>query len=348
MPTSLDLPLRPLRQPRDSTFTPGDWAALVRFWYPVAYVDEVPADQPITRTLLDEPLVIFRAGDEVVVGRDLCIHRGAPLSMGWVENGEIVCAYHGFRYNARGQCTRVPAQPDAAIPSKLCMQVFAAEIRYGLVWTCLSNDPQVPIPDWPEITRPGLHHLKLPPQDWKCSAPRQAENFNDVSHLSWLHLDTFGNAEATRVAPYEVTTTEHEISFDCPYAFVADRMQNNNNRTSEILYNYRLWFPFFTKLILNFKDGKHYYLFDLPVPVSARRTRVFMLMAQDYELGDGADALIEFQTKVLNEDRPVVESQRPEEIPLDLTEEFHIRADRFSTHFRQALKRFGLGNHFAA
>ncbi|MCC5021777.1 MAG: ABC transporter substrate-binding protein [Candidatus Synoicihabitans palmerolidicus] len=99
-----------------------------------------------------------------------------------------------------------------------------------------------------------------------------------------MHLGTFGNADTTRVQPYEVIESEHGLSFDCPYLYVADRMQNNDNHTSEILYNYRLWYPFYTKLILNFQDGKHYYLFDLPVPVSARRTRVFMLMAQDYPL----------------------------------------------------------------
>ncbi|MCC5021778.1 MAG: Rieske 2Fe-2S domain-containing protein [Candidatus Synoicihabitans palmerolidicus] len=83
--------------------------------------------------------------------------------MGWVEDNEIVCAYHGFRYRGDGRCTRVPAQPDAAIPTKLCMQVFQSEIRYGLVWTCLAPHPRVPIPEWPEHHVDGLHHIQLPP-----------------------------------------------------------------------------------------------------------------------------------------------------------------------------------------
>lgn len=341
-------PARPLKRPRDCTFAPDDWAALAQFWLPVAYADEVPADKPIARVLLDERLVLYRAGARMVAAKDLCIHRGSPLSMGWIEGEEIVCAYHGFRYDATGQCTRVPAQPHVAIPPRLCIQVFACEVRYGLVWVCLSGQPAVPLPEWPELERADLKHMKLPPQDWKCSAPRQAENFNDVSHLSWVHIGTFGNREAPEVARYAVEETEHGLSFNCPYTFVADRMQNNGNRTSEILYNYRLWFPFYTKLVLNFQDGKHYFLFDLPSPVSARRTRIFFLMAQDYDYDEPADAMLNFQEKVLNEDRPVVEGQRPEEIPLDLTEEFHIRADRFSTHFRQALKRFGLRGEFTA
>lgn len=338
----------PLRPPRDCTFTPSDWAALARFWYPVAYETELPSDKPIQRALLDELLVLFRSGDRIVAAKDLCIHRGAPLSMGWLEGGEIVCAYHGFRYAADGRCTRVPAQPDAAIPKKLCMQTFATEVRYGLVWVCLSPDPVRPIPDWPLLLDPALKHMRLPPQDWRAAAPRQAENFNDVSHLSWVHTGTFGNRDRPEVERYEIHEDEHGISFDAPYHLVAAKMAANPNGTSRILYEYRMRFPFFTFLTINFSDGKHYYLWDLPSPVSARRTRVFFLMAQDY--GHDADPaeIMRFQENVLNEDRPMVESQRPEELPLDLAEEFHIRADRFSTHFRTALRRFGLGADYTA
>jgi vanillate O-demethylase monooxygenase subunit len=341
-------PVNAPRPPRDCTFSPSDWLALARFWHPVAYADEVTADKPLAVTLLDEQLVLFRAGERVVAAKDLCIHRGAPLSMGWVENGEIVCAYHGFRYAADGQCVRVPAQPEAAIPKKLCLQRFATEVRHGLVWVCLAGDPVRPIPDWPALSDPALRHLRLPPQDWRTSAPRQAENFNDVSHISWVHTGTFGNRERPEVERYEVFEDEHGISFDAPYHFIASGMAGNPNGSTRILYEYRMSFPFHTFLTVNFPDGKHYLLWDLPSPVSARRTRVFMLVAQDY--GHDADAaeILKFQEAVLNEDRPLVESQRPEELPLDLTEEFHIRADRFSTHFRNALRRFGLGADYTA
>jgi phenylpropionate dioxygenase-like ring-hydroxylating dioxygenase large terminal subunit len=337
-----------LRPPRDCTFTPSDWHALTRFWFPVAYADEVPADKPIARTLLDEQLVLFRSGEQITAAKDLCIHRGAPLSLGWVEQGEIVCAYHGFRYAADGQCVRVPAQPDAAIPKKLCLRRFATEVRHGLVWVCLSGEPLRPIPDWPELRDTALHHFRLPPQDWRASAPRQAENFNDVSHISWVHTGTFGNRERPEVERYEVHEDEHGISFDAPYHFNAGGMAGNANGATPIVYHYRMSFPFFTFLTVNFPDGKRYLLWDLPSPVSARKSRVFMLVSQNYGQASDAESVLRFQEAVLNEDRPLVESQRPEELPLDLAEEFHIRADRFSTHFRNALRRFGLGADYAA
>src|SRR5580698_2569665 len=83
--------------PRGCTFAESDWRALAPFWYPIAFSREVK-DQPFATRLLDERLVAFRANGKVAVARDLCLHRGAPLSSGRVEGNEIVCGYHGFRY----------------------------------------------------------------------------------------------------------------------------------------------------------------------------------------------------------------------------------------------------------
>ncbi|MEI9960049.1 MAG: Rieske 2Fe-2S domain-containing protein [Limisphaerales bacterium] len=82
--------------PRDCTFARSDWLALSPFWYPIAFSHEVK-DKPFAAKLLDERLVIYRtAHGAVVVARDLCLHRGAPLSLGSVEGDELVCKYHGF------------------------------------------------------------------------------------------------------------------------------------------------------------------------------------------------------------------------------------------------------------
>lgn len=121
-----------LELPRDCTFSPEDWRILAQYWYPVATAAEVQ-DQPVAVKLLDMKLVCYRSGGKVVIARDLCFHRGAPLSKGWVENGEIVCPYHGFRYNCEGKCTAVPAHPSAKISPKLKLIVYPAIERYGLI-----------------------------------------------------------------------------------------------------------------------------------------------------------------------------------------------------------------------
>lgn len=65
---------------------------LLHCWHPVAYGRAVLPDAPYATKLLDEHLVIWRTADGTAhVMRDLCIHRGTALSLGWVKNDCIVC-----------------------------------------------------------------------------------------------------------------------------------------------------------------------------------------------------------------------------------------------------------------
>ena len=82
---------------------------LSQYWHPIAESSQL-TDQPRPFTLLDEKLVAFRTDEGVSVFKDLCVHRGAALSLGWVRNGCIVCPYHGWEYD---QHRRLRAHPGA-------------------------------------------------------------------------------------------------------------------------------------------------------------------------------------------------------------------------------------------
>ena len=62
------------------------YRALRRFWHPVLWADEL-GDRPVAALLLDEPLAIVRLDGEVRAFKDLCVHRGTALSLGWVDDG---------------------------------------------------------------------------------------------------------------------------------------------------------------------------------------------------------------------------------------------------------------------
>src|SRR4051812_14014327 len=117
-------------------------------WYAVARSEQV-ADRPLAVRLLDQPLVLWRSQDQVAAFYDLCIHRGTPLSLGWVDQGQLVCAYHGWSYGPSGSCTRIPAlPPERGIPAKARATAYRCQERYGLVWVCL-DDPVADIPPLP-------------------------------------------------------------------------------------------------------------------------------------------------------------------------------------------------------
>jgi vanillate O-demethylase monooxygenase subunit len=333
--------------PRRCTFAPADWAALANFWHPVCFAGEV-GNRPRAAVLLDEELVLYRSGGKIVAARDLCLHRGVPLSLGWIDGDEIVCAYHGFRYGADGQCTTVPAQPRLPVPPKLCLRTYLTAERYGVVWVCLSNQPRLPLPEWPQLEDPALKQIQMGPLPWKCSASRHTENFNDLAHLSWVHAGTFGNRAKPEVENYEVERRPDGLHFEMYYERYSLESPQPGDKPENVHYIYDLTYPFYTRLQVCFPNGTNFVIFNLPSPTSARATSVMFRMTRDFDVDGPDEPTLELQRRVLAEDQPLVEAQRPEELPLDLSEEFHIRADRFSTIYRQALTQFGLGQSFTA
>jgi len=140
--------------PRDCTFAESDWRALAPHWYPVAFSQEVK-DKPYAARLLDERVVVYRLTDgKIVAAKDICYHSGAPLSLGSVEGDEIICKYHGLRYNASGQCTCIPAHPKGAISPRLRLHMLRAQEAFGLVWVQLIEDDEVKLPVMKEWSDP--------------------------------------------------------------------------------------------------------------------------------------------------------------------------------------------------
>src|SRR5579872_5060396 len=87
---------------------------IINHWYILALEHEVPKDRPLVRTLYDTPYVLFRNNEgKVTVLVDKCIHRGAQLSKGFCEKGQLRCPYHGWKYDAQGDICEIPSEgPD--------------------------------------------------------------------------------------------------------------------------------------------------------------------------------------------------------------------------------------------
>jgi vanillate O-demethylase monooxygenase subunit len=338
--------------PHDCTFAAEEWKVLSRYWYPIAYSDEVEA-KPIVRKLLDEELIIYRTTNrQIVVARDLCVHRGVPLHFGWQEGDELVCAYHGFRYGAQGKCTLVPAQPTLPVPSNLCLKTYPSQERYGLIWACLSPDPAAALPDWPELENPAFKMMHDPAPEWNSTAGRTLENFLDVVHFAWIHVGTFGDRTRPEVPSYEVEKGPGTLR--ARYGYLAANPEHSPiagpsvASTIERQMTYDVTLPFACRLSIDYGEGRTHCIFDFPTPVSERKTRIFFFIARNFDLHIPERELLDWENSILAEDKPIVEGQRPERLPLDLSEEFHIRGDRLSTAFRHGLRALGLGPKFSA
>ncbi len=333
--------------PRGCTFAESDWRILANFWYPVALSRDV-TDQPVAAKLLDQRLVLWRTSDTLTCANDLCLHRGVPLSMGSLENGDLVCAYHGFRYDACGQCVKIPAHPSAAIPPKLRLTTHPVREAYGLVWTCLAAEPAGTFPELPEWDDPAYQQALPDPLDIACSAGRQLEGFMDVAHFAFLHANTFGDPNNPYVPNYPVERAPHGLHIEYRSTVGNYLRQDGTEAPPEegVLRVFDCFLPFATRLKVHLPDGAHLVILDCASPVSARQTRLFAPLLRNYDTDQPLEPFIDYNVTIFNEDRAIVQAQYPEDLPIDLLEEVHIRADRTSIAYRQELGRLGLGEAY--
>ena len=339
--------------PVNCTFRESDWHILSAYWHPVAYAHEIE-DKPVAAKLLDVKLVIYRTSQGITVAKDLCMHRGAQISMGWMDNDNIVCPMHGLNYNAEGICTKIPCMGvDARIPDKLRLKKYLAQEKYGIVWVCLQDEPAQDLVNWEALNDGKLKRIFIPSGTWHASASRHVENFNDLAHFPWVHPETFGGNKEAAMPIYEVNRTDYGLTFSIPYE-ERGRMNAEGNTDGDIpeirnvIYTYELTLPFSSYIHVDAQEENfESFLHDTVCPVSANETRIFQVMSDSSD-DPSIDFWIKDSLQINDEDAPIVEGQSPEEVPLDLREEVHIPADRMSMEYRRLLAELGLGASIAA
>ena len=169
-------------------------------WYVVGWAEELGEPGLLARTVANEPVVVYRKRDGSLGAlQDRCCHRQAPLSMGRVEGDNLRCMYHGLLFDASGQCVEVPGQDR--IPGRLRIPGYRATEHRGLIWLWLGDgEPDQDLPDlyWHDnpdwAYRPLHNHLDM---DYRLLI----DNVLDLSHLAWVHNDSFGTDSAKDTRP---------------------------------------------------------------------------------------------------------------------------------------------------
>ncbi|URN91968.1 MAG: aromatic ring-hydroxylating dioxygenase subunit alpha [Pseudomonas protegens] len=183
-------------------------------WYVACTPDELQG-KPLGRQICGEHMVFYRAHEgRVAAVEDFCPHRGAPLSLGYVENGNLVCGYHGLVMGCDGKTVEMPGQRVRGFP---CNKTFAAVERYGFIWV------------WPgdqALADPALiHHLEWADNDqWayggglfhiQCDYRLMIDNLMDLTHETYVHASSIGQKEIDEAPPQttadgdQVVTARH-------------------------------------------------------------------------------------------------------------------------------------------
>ena len=324
-----------------------DFAALRSCWHPVAYADAL-ADVPLRVRLLGEDLVLWRDSAGIAHAlRDLCIHRGTALSLGRVIGDRIMCPYHGWRYRSDGICTHIPQlEEPEKVPSKARVDAFTALERYGHIWVAL-DAPRYDLPDIPEFGDPDWVVVKAGPYAWNSDASRQLENFTDFGHFPWVHPGLLGDPERPVVPAYTVKIDGHVLRYDIvrPEAPSNDDFPvfaNETTQAPERRSRYQLHLPYTILLRLGWGGEKGMVYFFASQPVDEDHCVGYVTIARNYDREQPDSVLQNFEDTIFEQDRLVVESQRPERVPFDLAAEMHLKFDAVAINYRKAMREQGL------
>jgi 5,5'-dehydrodivanillate O-demethylase len=174
---------------------PGTLAGryLRTFWQPVYLGRDLAAGRAVPLRIMSEDFTLYRGqGGAPHLLAFRCAHRGTQLSTGWVEDDCLRCFYHGWKYDATGQCVEQPAE-DATFAAKVRIASYPVEEYLGVVFAYLGEGAPPPLPRYPHFEGEGVLNVGAYVRHFNYF--HSLENSLDMVHLAFVHRDTEVTAE---------------------------------------------------------------------------------------------------------------------------------------------------------
>jgi vanillate O-demethylase monooxygenase subunit len=300
-------------------------------WYVACTPDEIE-EKPLGRKICGESIVFYRAVHGTVAAlEDFCPHRGAPLSLGRVINGTLVCGYHGLEMGCDGKTIAMPGQRVRGFPA---IRAFPVQERYGFIWVW-TGDPGLADPtnirhlawyDNPEWAYGGgLYHIA-------CDYRLMIDNLMDLTHETYVHANSIGQKEIdespcqTSVEDEQVTTSRFMSGIEPP-PFWKMALRGNNLPDDVLVDRWQICrFTPPSSVMIEVgvapmgcggydapNDKKAYsVVVDFITPETEHSIHYFWGMARKFNPQDKAltDSIREGQGQIFSEDREILERQQ--------------------------------------
>jgi 5,5'-dehydrodivanillate O-demethylase oxygenase subunit len=217
---------------------------LRRFWHPVIRARDLLAGRAKPIEVLSEKFTAYRGEDStahVVAFR--CAHRGTQMSLGWVEGDDLRCRYHGWKYDASGQCIEQPNE-DKPFCQRVKMPSYPTQEYAGLVFAYLGEGEPPKFPRYPDLDLPGVI-IADPVEVLPCTFWNKIDN--DMGHVPWVH-----RASAYRLGRKDALVLPREMSVETSYGVKsttavgrgeAKEFVNYESFHRFIMPNIRQWWP---------------------------------------------------------------------------------------------------------
>lgn len=323
-------------------------------WQPVANAASLAPGAVTGVTLIETELVLTRFADGRLLAADVaCPHKGARLSAGCVRDGELMCPYHGWRFDRNGACQSIPSlvEPNAAKQALAHLRTYAVQERYGFIWVQLDPTPAatgiVPsLPEVPEFEDSSWTYVVGPSMAFETGWRREVENYLDMTHFAFAHATTLGKAADHRLPPMDIKEMpDGGFQMDAPFPALTSPAEPPGKLQSAHHRSQRGYLPNFTTIRQTFTDGDERVLLHVPSPRTRTSCNVFWSLA----ISPGFDGpppatQIEFAVRVLDEDRLMCENQIPAEVPINPGRGgwgvLVMPGDRLANTFQKQLRRW--------
>jgi len=174
---------------------------LRNLWYYALPAASLKTGKMLSKVLLGEPVLFCRGNDGIVFAvRDVCPHRGIPLSYGQFDGKEIECCYHGWRFNSAGTCTCIPSLVghEGIEPENIKVRSYPVREAQGGIWIFMEDPknkvielPSLPtVPDIAVNERPFI----LEKMSFPCHIDHAVIGLMDPAHGPFIHTSWWWRA----------------------------------------------------------------------------------------------------------------------------------------------------------
>ncbi|ELS03346.1 ring-hydroxylating dioxygenase, large terminal subunit [Xenococcus sp. PCC 7305] len=193
-------------------------------WYPLVPIEDINPQKPLPATLLGIPLVIWKPSSSQTyqVFLDRCPHRLAPLSEGRIDDktDNLMCSYHGWQFETKGNCTRIPQADNPELIAKksqnFCATVFPCRQENDLLWVWMdASSPEIAaitaLPLSPQIDASKGFVWSSMVRDLEYDWQTLVENVADPSHVPFAHHGIQGNRDRAHPIPLDIIRSEIDL-----------------------------------------------------------------------------------------------------------------------------------------
>ena len=312
-----------------------------RSWYVVAQANEIHKSRPYKVTVWGKDYVLWKTDKSTYNAlEDICPHKGAAFSIGTIQNNHIVCPYHGYEYNDKGNLATVPGirfnpSPIYDVPR------FAVVEKHGWIYlntwelpTFTTKEHIVKLSERifvePEAADPTMTSILL--HKPFMTHPRiVSENSLDIIHIAFVH--TFGNRERPSPSyenpPKEIGLDHWRTSY--VYESGKDSMVYRVFGINRIDIDNEFALPHTTIARIKFGDGFVNTIVTAACPINKRKTRLFVKTYRNFFRDSIFNGWFKSSmVETLNQDKTVIESIKNE----NMDGGFNMKFDKLQNTYR--------------